>query len=413
MVRGVRDIGLVDIVMELFGKPDPTWRDATPEKTATIQMIQNGMLDDYPGYVRLSDNADVQIAVNKIADLVSSMTIHLIQNTEEGDQRVRNGLARKLDVEPCANMTRKTWLTRIVRDMLLYGEGNSIIRVDIDRSTGNIENLVPLDMRLVSIEPVDELNYKVHYGNEMYTNDEIMHFAINPDPHYPYKGTGYQVLLRDIVDNLSQANKTRSSFMKGKYMPSLIVKVDSLSEELTSEKGKQGVRDKFLTSSGAGEPWIIPAELLEVQQVKPLSLQDIAINESAELDKRTVAGIFGVPAYFLGVGKFTKVEYNNFINTRVMSIAQTIAQTLTRDLLYSEDLYIRLNPRSLYAYDITEMVSAGGRMVQMNAMRRNELRDWVGLDPDAEMEELIVLENYVPAEQLGDQGKLQGGDDEK
>jgi len=112
----------------------------------------------------------------------------------------------------------------------------------------------------------------------------------------------------------------------------------------------------------------------------------------------------------MGVGKFDKAEYNNFVNTRIMSIANVISQTLTRDVLISPNLYFKLNPRSLYSYDLTEMVGAGGEMVKMNAMRRNELRNWVGLDPDDEMEELIVLENYLPQDKLGDQKKLKGGD---
>ena len=45
-------------------------------------------------------------------------------------------------------------------------------------------------------------------------------------------------------------------------------------------------------------------------------------------------------------------------------------------------------------------------MVQLNAMRRNELRDWVGMNPDPEMEDLIVLGHYVPVDKLGDQEKL-------
>ncbi|MFJ3386629.1 phage portal protein [Lysinibacillus sp. NPDC086135] len=216
--------------------------------------------------------------------------------------------------------------------------------------------------------------------------------------------------MREIARNLTQANKTKNNFMSGKYMPSLIVSVDAMTEELSSAEGREKLMEKYFAETEGGKPWIIPADLIGVEQVKPLSLKDIAIIEGMELDKKTVAAILDVPPFFLGIGEFKKEEYNNFINTRIHSIGQIIAQTLTRDLLINQNWFFRLNPRSLYSYDLTEMVTAGTEMVDRNAMRRNELRDWVGLDPDDEMEELIILENYIPSSKLGDQGKLKGGE---
>lgn len=361
------------------------------------------------GYTKLSDNPEVKIAVDKIADLVSNMTIHLMENTDKGDKRVRNELSRKLDVNPYKYMTRKSWLYKIVSDLLLYGDGNSIVHIGIDKRTTLISELTPFQMAGVTYKD-DKDGYLIEYNNTIYKPDEVIHFVINPDPNYPYKGTGYRVALKDITKNLQQATKTKNSFMSGKYMPNVIIKVDANSEELSSVEGRESVKNKYLKSTDALEPWIIPADLLDVQSVKPLSLKDIAINESVELDKKTVAGLLGCPAFFMGIGTFNKEEYNNFVNTRIMSIAQIIAQTLTRDLLYKTDWYFKLNPRSLYSYNLTELVGAGSTMVNINALRRNELRDWVGLDPDDEMEELIVLENYIPAGQLGDQEKLKGGD---
>ena len=200
--------------------------------------------------------------------------------------------------------------------------------------------------------------------------------------------------------------------MRNKNVPSVVVSVNGDSDELANEKGRNAIIKSYLKTTNAGEPWIIPADMMKVDQVKPLTLKDIAINESVEIDKKTIAGLIGVPAFFLGVGTFNKEEYNTFINTRILSIAQIISQALTRDLLISPKRYFRLNPRSLYSYNITELVSAGSQMVQLAAMRRNELRDWVGLAPDPEMENIIVLENYLNQDDLDKQKKLKGGEND-
>ena len=196
--------------------------------------------------------------------------------------------------------------------------------------------------------------------------------------------------------------------MSDKWKPPLIISVDALNDELSSPEGRDKILEKYVSETEGGKPWVIPAELVKVEQVKPLTLQDLALNDAVQLDKRTVAGIFGVPAFLLGVGNFNKDEFNNFVRSTLMPIAQGIEQEMTRKLLLKPEWYFRMNPRSLYAYDILDLVTAGTALVDRNTLRRNELRDWIGMSPDPDMNDLIVLENYVPADMLGEQTKLNG-----
>ena len=89
-----------------------------------------------------------------------------------------------------------------------------------------------------------------------------------------------------------------------------------------------------------------------------------------------------------------------------MPLAQIIEQELTHKLLYGEDYFFRFNSRSLLNYSMDELVKAGTEMVDRAALRRNEWRDWMGLAPDPDMDELLILENYIPSTRAGDQSKL-------
>ncbi len=198
--------------------------------------------------------------------------------------------------------------------------------------------------------------------------------------------------------------------MSEKYLPNMIVRVDALSEEMASEAGRQQIKDKYLKESQPGEPWIIPADLLDVKEVKPLSLKDIAINESVELDKKTVASLLDVPSFILGVGDFNKDEYNNFIRTRIKAIADVFQQTLTKGLLLNPNWYFKCNPKSLMAYDTRELAEIGMNLYIRGIYTGNDVLNLIGDSPKEGLDELIILENFIPAGMIGEQNKLKGGD---
>lgn len=367
-------------------------------------VVPDALFDDYIncGYVRLSDNPEVQSAIFKIADMVSSTTIHLKKNTSKGDIRIKNALSRMIDITPNKYLTRKAWMTVIVNTLLFYG--NSIV-VPVYNSQGLIENLVPVDERTVSYIPNGDGYYLIINGVR-YEPEEVIHFTLNPKQPYYWKGTGYESILKPLIENLAQAQATKNGFMKSKWKPSLIIRVDSDSDELSTPDGRDGVLKQYVENNEAGKPWILPAEMFDVKEVKPLSLNDLAINEAVTLDKKTVAALLGVPEFVVGVGSFNKEEWNNFINTRIKPLCAIIEQELTRKLLVASDLYFKFNPRSLYSYDIETLSTVGENLYTRGLMLGNELRDWIDLDPLEGLDELVILENYIPQGMIGDQKKL-------
>lgn len=360
------------------------------------------------GYIRLDRCPEVVTAFRKIAVLISSMTIYLMCNTDNGDVRLKNELSRKIDIEPYQYMTRRSWMEYIVMNMLLYGAGNSIVRPHVVKGMngewilGDLEPIPPY--RASYIE--HGRGYKVLIDGHEYDPDEVLHFVENPDKLLPWWGRGATVLLKDVADNLKQASKTEKGFLESRFMPSVIVRVDSMIDEFATADGREKILNKYVASQKSGQPWLVPAEQFQVETVKPLSLQDLAIKDTVELDRRLIAAIAGVPPFVLGIGNYNRDEWNAFIQSTVAPIAKVIEQEATRKLILSPKWYLKFNILSLLDWDIKTISDVFGGLSDRGLVTGNEVRDKIGMSPKEELDELRILENYIPADKVGDQKKL-------
>lgn len=355
------------------------------------------------GYTPLTQIPEVVACARKIAELLGSATIHLMANTSDGDERIVNELSRLIDIEPMPTMTRPTWIEAIVMTLLLYGRGNAVVMPHT--KNGYFEYLEPISAERVGFEPIGYKDYKVLIDGIRHDPAELMHFVYNPNRTYLWKGDGVTVALSEVLQNLVQARTTEKAFMASEYKPSIIVRADALVDAFATPEGRQILIDDYMKPAQRGEPWLIPAEQFDVQQVKPLTLTDLAIDSSMKLNKQTIAALFGVPPWFVGVGDYKRDEYNTFIQTKIMSLAKVLATEITKKLIISPRWYVTFNVWSLMDFDlkaVSDIMLAGSDRGFVNG---DEWRDRVHLNP-AGLKEYRVLENYIPFDMAGMQKKL-------
>jgi HK97 family phage portal protein len=362
------------------------------------------------GYTDLAHCPEVVTAARTIADLVASMTIHIMANTESGDKRIINELSRTIDINPMPNMTRFTWVETIMMNLLLYGKGNSVVQPHTHE--GFLESLEPIAADRVWIKQISRRDYRILIDGKEKRPEGLLHFVLNPDRYFPYMGSGLTVSLRDVADNLKQARATEKGFMESKWKPSLIVKVDGLTDEFSSPEGRQKLLESYVKSGSAGEPWLIPADQFQIEQVRPLTLADLAISDSVEIDKRTVASIFRIPPFVLGVGDYDQKAWNNFIQNTIRPYALILQQEMTKKLITSPRWYIRFNVLSLMDYDLQTTSTVYAAMADRGFVTGNEVRDRLGIEPREGLDELRILENFIPVDMSGMQKKLIQGEDD-
>lgn len=381
------------------------------KRSANVQYFDTSGFNSWiisGGYTTLDKNADVQICVNKIADLVSNMPIALMQNVTNGDIQIKNGLARVVDITPNKHLTRKTFIQALVREALLKGDGNAVVLPKFNTVDGipYLNSLQILDMDKISFN-TNESTYQISYQNKLLNPDEVLHFVFNPSRQSPFIGEGYAPILKDVLSNIVQGNATKNSFFK-QPKPSLIVGINSDAEELQNKDSIKSLRDSYTSSMENGKPWLIPADEISVHSIQPLSLKDLALNESLEVERKQLAAAFGIPSSVLGIGQFNKDEYNHFITTTIRSFAEVIQQEFTKKLLYSEQMYFKFKSDSLMHYDLTEKAGFANEAIKLGMLSRNEGRKKFDLSPvnKESMNEYSTLENYINLDDMSKQKKL-------
>ena len=244
----------------------------------------------------------------------------------------------------------------------------------------------------------------MQWRGRTYAPDEVLHFRLYADPDRPWKGRGVRVQAKRLADSLSTTSQLKDMLNSPDYKPPLIIAVNS-DNAFSDEAERENFRESYLSESKDGKPWILPADLVKIEQIKPMSLTDLAVKDTVELDKKTATAIFGVPGFTLGIGSFSEAEHNHAVRTVYVPICQGIEQELTLKLLASPRRYFKISRRRLYAYDLKNLIDMDLAMADRGYLNGDEVRADMDLDPVG-LTERVRLENYILNEDTGKQKKL-------
>lgn len=358
------------------------------------------------GYHRLLDCPEIQGAIDSYASIIGSATIYLMENRKDGDHRLHNRLARKIDIDPWRLGTRQSWVGWIVSTMLGEGDGNAFVlpHYGLDDKLSDI--LVDLEpMPGAYAVPIDDgRSYEVLWKGRRLDRRSVLHFRLFPDPRTPWNGRGYRVTGAELANAIAGANELKAALTSPDYKPPMIVYADVDSDFFSDEK-RDELRRMYLEDTDSGKPWILPQGVLKAEQFRPLSLTDLAIKDTTELNRTAAAALLRMPSFLMGVGAYSREEYNTWIKRSVLPICQSITQTLTLGLLDNEAWYFAMPEKRIYAYTPLELVNMGLAMSDRGYATGDEVRDFAMMDP-AGLTDFRALENYIPYDLAPLQAKL-------
>ncbi|WP_438445898.1 phage portal protein [Gorillibacterium sp. sgz5001074] len=374
----------------------------------------------------------VYACIKILSDSVSKLPLKVYQEDDSGIQKAaRHYLYPLLKLRPNPYMSAADFWKAMEAHRAI---GNAYASIEVDRRTGKIVGLWPMDSRKVKVwvddagllpEPTSKylssrtrLWYEVDVGNgekRKLMPDEVLHFkgSITLDGLIGVHVLDY---LRCTVENAAAAGKFINNFYKqGLQTKGLVQYTGSL-----DNTAKQIFREQFESmSSGLKNSHRIALMPLGYQYT-PLSLTmaDAQFLENTQLTIRQLANAFGVKMHQLN--DLSRATYSNveqsqlgFYSDQLQPTLTTYEQELTYKLFLEDELasgyFVKFNVDSILRADLKTRYEAYGKGVEKGFITPNEVRALEDKPPMPGGDQLVFNGNVIPLTMAGKQ-YMKGGE---
>lgn len=348
--------------------------------------------------------------VKVISESVAMLPINLYEVNGEAARRLTaadNQLAAVLSSAPDARMTRFTFLTCVVRAMLLRGNAYAYIK----RSAGKTELQLIHPDRVTLRKKKDDndmpyLLYEVKGFDRMLDASELLHFVNFSDDGL--KGESVLEHARRTLDIAHNADDQAESYYSGNGLPSGVLSITGA--RLSKEQREQNYKvwEERMSNNPGG---VVILEGNQTYTPINISAADRQLLEVRQFEVADICRFFGcspVKAFDLSHSSYSTVEAMQleFLTDSLQPLLTNIELELHRKLFYGADFnryVVKFNTSELLRADKSSQASYYAQLVQLGLLTPNEARIEMNLPPMRGGNVLYMQGAMMPVENLNNQ----------
>lgn len=370
------------------------------------------------GAMVTSDTAFGQSTVYKcikvLSETIGMLPKHMYRTLAKGRERVRdNSVATLLAVRP------NRWQTPMQFTMMMEAHrslrGNAYAEIFYNQ-TGEPDELVPLHPDRVTPEVAANgmPRYRVKdakgLNERILVPGEIFHLAgLSMDG---YRGLNPIQAEREAIGAAIAARDYGSRFWNNDARPPFWVEVPG---KFKDGEASSSFREQWQSMYG-GSNRGRPAALDQGMKIHELGISNadaewISARKYSDVD---LCGLWRMPPHKIGIldrATWGNIEHQNieFVTDAILPLAVSWEQTVQRDLIVDEDLFVKLLLEQLLRGDTATRYEAYGKGIKDGWLVRNEVRALENLNPLPGLDEPLQPLNMTPVGQLALPGGGRGG----
>lgn len=324
----------------------------------------------------------VSAAVNKIADSIARLPIH-VYDMADGEKTIdRDSPYAQLIAEPCVTMPRFSFIQRLAAEIEIFGE-SYLLKVREGRGD-QVTSLIPMhpSMTIIHRNEYGELIYKfLGSPNEEFTERDVVPFKrYNPDG--TMRGLSRLEALRSTLMTEDSARRAQQAWYQNRMRPSMIIRAN---RDL-GEDGRARIAEAFSSRHGGsgntGRVMVLENGEFEEPTIVQNTAEEMQYLESRQLAREEVAAGFDLNpiclqdfshATFGNVVESLRSLYRDGLMHRIEMI-ESVLRTHVGGDFYGPKV-AKFDLKQVLRGDPEKMAAANAQAIQSGYLKPSEARE--------------------------------------